>query len=100
MTNTAYIFTVEQFNVSRCESSIRCERKFDTEDEAMDYFNAYDIANEFRIYTETEGRHSMEGATMVAVVNHATIDEDGSEECDPMDEIASKEYSWSDYIEA
>ena len=100
MTAKVYIFIAEQFNVSRCESSIRCERKFDTEAEAMDYFNAYDIANEFRIYTNTEGLHSMEDATIVATVTKASIDEDGWVECDSMDEIASKEYSWADYIEA
>ena len=100
MTANVYIFTAAQLNKSRCEYSIRCERKFDTETEAMDYFNAYDIANEFRIYTKTEGRHSMEGSVIVANVIPATIDEDGWEKCDPMDEIASKEYSWDDYIEA
>lgn len=100
MTNTAYIFTVEQFNPDRCESTIRNERRFDTEQEALKAFDEYDIANEFRIYTETEGRCSMEGTVLIASVIPATIDEDGLEECDPMDEIASKEYSWDDYIEA
>lgn len=100
MTANVYIFTAEQFNTSRCESSLRCERKFDTESEAMEFFDNYDIANEFRIYTETEGRRSTEDATLVAIVNTATIDEDGWIECDPMGEIASKEYSWTDYIEA
>ena len=100
MTANVYIFTAEQFNTNRCESSIRCERKFDTEAEAMEFFENYDIANEFRIYTETEGRCSMEGTVLIASVIPATIDEDGWEECDPMDEIASKEYSWDDYIEA
>ena len=100
MTANVYIFTAEQLNKSRCEYSIRCERKFDTEAEAMEFFENYDIANEFRIYTKTEGRHSMEGSVIIASVIPATIDEDGWEECDPMDEIANKEYSWDDYIEA
>ena len=100
MTNTAYFFTVEQFNPDRCESTIRDERKFDTEAEAIEFFENYDIANEFRIYTKTEGRYSMEGTVLVASVIPATIYEDGFEECDTMDEIASKEYSWDDYIEA
>lgn len=100
MTANVYIFTAEQLNKSRCEYSIRCERKFDTEAEAMEFFENYDIANEFRIYTETEGRYSMEGAVLIASVTPATIVEDGWEEYDPMDELASKEYSWEDYIEA
>lgn len=100
MTANVYIFTVEQINNSRCESTIRCERKFDTEAEAMEFFDNYDIANEFRIYTKTEGRHSMESATIIATVNPATIDEDGWLVIDIMDEIASKEYSWDDFIEA
>ena len=100
MTNTAYIFTVEQFNHDRCKSTIRNERRFDTEQEALKAFDEYDVANEFRIYTNTEGRYSMEGTVLIASVIHATIDEDGWYECDPMDEIASKEYSWDDYIEA
>ena len=100
MTTTAYIFTVEQFNPDRCKSTIRHERRFDTEQEAMRAFDEYDVANEFRIYTNTEGRASMEGSFLVASVIPATIDEDGWEECDPMDEIVSKEYRWADYIEA
>ena len=100
MTNTVYIFTAEQLNKSRCEYSIRCDRKFDTEAEAMEFFENYDIANEFRIYAETEGRESRQGTVLIASVIRATIEEDGFEKCDPMDEIASKEYSWSDYVEA
>ena len=100
MTNTVYIFTVEQFNPDRCESTIRNGRRFDTEQEALKAFDEYDVANEFSIYTKTEGRYSMEGTVLIASVIPATIDEDGSEECDPMNEIASKEYSWDDYIEA
>lgn len=98
MTTTNYIFAVEQFNANRCESSIRCERLFMTEAEAMKAFDNYDVELEFRAYMFTEGRCRMEGTTLVAYVVPATIDEYGCVESDPMDEIASKEYSWDDYI--
>ena len=64
----------------------------------MQTFDEYDIANEFRIYTNTEGRASMEGTTLVAYVVPATIDEYGWVESDHLDETSSKEYSWDDYI--
>lgn len=100
MTTTAYIFTVEQFNPDRCKSTIRHERRFDTEQEAMQAFDEYDVANEFRIYTNTEGRASMEGSFLEAIVIPATIDEDGDViEYDYLNEINSKTYSWDQYNE-
>ena len=94
MTDNIYILTIGT------KSSIRYTVTFGTEDEALAYLENYDIANEFRIYTNTEGRCSMEDATIVATVTKASIDEDGLMDIDPLEDIASKEYSWSDYIEA
>lgn len=101
MNNTAYIFTVEQLDTDRCKSTIRNERRFDTEQEALKAFDNYDIANEFRIYTKTEGRASMEGCSIEAIVVPATVDEDGDIiEYDNLNEINCKTYSWDDFIEA
>ena len=89
-----------KWNARTVQHPIDEEELYDTEAEAMEFFDNYDIANEFRIYTKTEGRHSMESTTIIATVNPATIDEDGWLVIDNIEELASKEYSWDDYIEA
>ena len=98
MTATAYMFIVEQINVDRCKSTIRCERRFDTEQEAMKAFDEYDVANEFRCYTNTEGRASMEDSFLEAIVVPATTDDDGWTVYDYEEEVDSKTYSWDQYI--
>lgn len=98
MTTTAYMFIVEQVNVDRCKSTIRHERRFDTEQEAMKAFDEYDVANEFRIYTNTEGRASMEGCSLEAIVVPATTDDDGWTVYDYEEEVDSKTYSWEQYV--
>lgn len=97
MTTTAYIFTVEQFNPDRCKSTIRHERRFDTEQEALQAFDEYDVSNEFRIYANTEGRASMEGSFLEAIVVPATTDDDGWTVYDYEEEADSKTYSWEQY---
>lgn len=99
MTTTAYMFIVEQFNPDRCKSTIRREIRFNTEEEAMKAFDEYDVANEFRIYTNTEGRASMEGSFLEAIVVPATTDDDGWTVYDYEDEVDSKTYSWEQYNE-
>lgn len=98
MTTTAYIFTVEQFNPDRCKSTIRHERRFDTEQEALQAFDNYDVEVEFMAFLKTEGRASMEGSFLEAIVVPATIDEDGAVvEYDYLNEITSNTYSWDQY---
>lgn len=98
MTTTTYIFSVEQFFPDRCKSTIRNERRFDTEHEALKAFDEYDVANEFRIYTNTEGRASMEGSFLEAIVVPTFTDYDGWTVYDYDSEVTSKTYSWDQYI--
>ena len=97
MTTTAYMFIVEQFNANRCESSIRCERRFETEAEAVQAFENYDVELEFMAFLKTEGRASMEGSFLEAIVVPATTDDDGWTVYDYEEEISSKTYSWDQY---
>ena len=90
MTTTAYMFIVEQVNVDRCKSTIRRELRFNTEEEAMKAFDGYDV--------ETEGRASMEGSFLEAIVVPAFTDDDGWTVYDYEEEISSKTYSWDQYI--
>lgn len=98
MTTTAYMFIVEQFNPDRCKSTIRCERRFNTEEEAMKAFDGYDVETEFRAFLKTEGRASMEGSFLDAIVVPATTDDDGWTVYDYDEEVASKTYSWEQYV--
>lgn len=98
MTATAYMFIVEQINVDRCKSTIRCERRFDTEQEAMQAFDEYDVEAEFMAFLKTEGRASMEGYFLEAIVVPVTTDDDGWTVYDYEEEISSKSYSWDQYI--
>lgn len=98
MTATAYMFIVEQFNPDRCKSTIRREIRFNTEEEAMKAFDRYDVETEFRAFLKTEGRASMEGSFLEAIVVPATTDDDGWTVYDYDEEVASKTYSWEQYV--
>lgn len=98
MTTTAYMFIVEQFNPDRCKSTIRHERRFDTEQEALKAFDEYDVETEFMAFLKTEGRASMEGCFLEAIVVPATVDEDGWTVYDYDEEVDSKTYSWEQYV--
>lgn len=97
MTTTAYMFIVEQFNPDRCKSTIRREIRFNTEEEAMKAFDGYDVEAEFRAFLKTEGRASMEGYFLEAIVVPAFTDDDGWTVYDYEEEVASKTYSWDQY---
>ena len=98
MTTTAYMFIVEQFNPDRCKSTIRREIRFNTEEEAMKAFDGYDVETEFRAFLKTEGRASMEGSFLEAIVIPATTDDDGWTVYDYEEEVGSKTYSWEQYV--